>query len=272
VGRLRRLVRTVKVTGALLRAALRAELQYRANLFVVCVGLVYQGSGFAFIWVVLDRFETIAGWSTAEVAFLYGLRLTAHGLWVVPFNRLLELDITVRQGEFDRYLIRPLHPLLQLLTSRFWLGSFGDIIGGVTILGVALTLVDVHWSPVTVVYLLLALVGGALVESAVQLLISSFTFRILSTRPLQVATDTVFNTFGNYPLSIFRGAWQWLMTFVLPLAFVAYLPASLLLDHTGGLAVPAELAYVTFPVGVVWFGVAWWVWDRQARHYQSTGH
>lgn len=269
---MRRLVRTVLVTATLVRAALRAELQYRANLLMICAGLVYQGSGFAFIWVVLSRFDSIAGWTTAEVAFLYGLRLTAHGLWVVPFNRLLDLDVIVRQGEFDRFLIRPLHPLLQLLTSRFWLGSFGDIIGGVTILGVAMTLVDVDWSPPAVAYLLLALVGGALVESAVQLIISSFTFRILSTRALQVGTDTVFNTFGNYPLSIFQGAWQWVLTFVLPLAFVAYLPASLLLDRTDGLAIPAVLAYVTFPVGILWFGAAWWIWNRQSRHYLSTGH
>ena len=44
-------------------AALRSELQYRANFVILTMmGVVWQCTGFAFIWVVLTRFQALAGW------------------------------------------------------------------------------------------------------------------------------------------------------------------------------------------------------------------
>lgn len=263
---------TIAMTWELAKAALRSELSYRANFLMVSAGLVYQGIGFAFIWVVLERFDVIAGWTLGEIAFLYGLRLTAHGLWVVPFNRLVDLDDVVRTGEFDRFLVRPLNPLIQLCTSKFWLGSFGDIVGGVLILAAATAMVDIDWSPPAVGYLLLAVVGGALLEASLQLAGAALTFRMLSTLALRHLLDSVFNTFGNYPLKIFGGVGQFLLTFVLPLAFVAYLPASVLLDRAADLHVAPALAYAAPCAGAITFAAAYRFWQRQLRSYQSSGH
>lgn len=263
---------TLAMTWALARAALRSELAYRANFLMISAGLIYQGVGFAFIWVVLARFDVIAGWTLGEIAFLYGVRLTAHGLWVVPFNRLVELDDLIKTAEFDRFLVRPLNPLIQLCTSRFWLGSFGDIIGGILILATATALVPVDWSPLAVGYLLLALIGGALLEASLQLAGAALTFRMLSTLALRHLLDSVFNTFGNYPLKMFGGVGQFLLTFVLPIAFVAYLPASVLLDRTDELHVAPALAYAAPCAGVLTFAAAYLFWRRQIRSYQSSGH
>lgn len=62
-------------------AGLRSALQYRTDTFIVIVmALVFQGTGFAFAWVVLTRFQSIAGWTLGEIAFLYGLRLVVHAV------------------------------------------------------------------------------------------------------------------------------------------------------------------------------------------------
>lgn len=55
-------MRTLRLYLALFAAAVRGQAQYRANLLILLVGgMAYQASGFAFIWVVLDRFGAIAG-------------------------------------------------------------------------------------------------------------------------------------------------------------------------------------------------------------------
>ncbi len=257
----------------LLGAALRGELQYRGNFLILLVGGVcYQGVGLAFLWAVLDRFGTLGGWSLGELAFLYGIRLTAHGLWVLPFGQLINFDAVVREGEFDRYLVRPVHPLLQLITRRLDLTSAGDLQAGVVLLVVASLLVPVDWSPLAVAYLLLAVVGGALVELAVQLASSALAFRFLSTVALRIAADDVFNTFGNYPMKIFGPAARFGLTFVLPVAFVAYLPATVLLGRTGELTVPPWLAWLAPAVGALLLAGAVRFWNRQARYYVSSGH
>ena len=72
---------TVRITASLWLAGVRGALEYRADfLLMALMGLVRQGTGIALMWVILERFETIAGWTLGEVAFLYGLRLTMLAL------------------------------------------------------------------------------------------------------------------------------------------------------------------------------------------------
>ncbi|MER6912753.1 ABC-2 family transporter protein [Streptomyces sp. NPDC000594] len=254
------------------KAALRAETGYRFNfVLLVFMGIVYQGSGIAFIWVVLSRFDAIGSWTFSDVAFLYSLRLLAHAVWVVPFNQLSVLDIMVREGRFDIYLMRPVNPLIQVITTRARMNTLGDVITGVTLFAFALPAADVDWTPVKALYLVLAVLGGAAAEGAVVLALSALCFRFLETRSAHMLTDNVFLLFGSYPLHIFGTATTWLLTWTVPVAFVAYIPASVLLGRTGELPLPAVLAWAAPVVGFLWLYAAYLVWVRQMRHYQSTG-
>ena len=175
-------------------------------------------------------------------------------------------------GEFDRFLVRPVRPLLQVLTRSVPLSAFGDLLGGVALIVAALRLLDVSWTARAVVYLLLALFGGALIQLALRLLLASFSFRALSVNGVMGIVDDLFNNFGTYPLRIFSATLQFLLTFGLPVAFMAYFPAAVLLGRTGELLVPALLAYGAPLAGVVWMAIALWVFEHEMRHYQSSGH
>jgi ABC-2 type transport system permease protein len=263
---------TLRITASLWLAGLRGELEYRANfLIMTLMGLVRQGTGMALMWVILARFETIAGWTLGEVAFLYGLRLTMLALCGLA-GSLWSLQYIVRQGEFDRFLVRPVRPLIQLLTRQVPLSAFGDLIGGVALIAAATRLIDVTWTARAIVYLLLALVGGALIQLALRLLLASFSFRALSVNGLMGIVDDLFNNFGTYPLRIFSPTLQFLLTFGLPVAFMAYFPAAVLLERTAELQVHPAIAYGAPLAGVVWMGIAIWVFGHEMRHYQSSGH
>ncbi len=263
---------SLSITWALYRAAVRAEMQHRANfVFLVVLGLVYQGSGFAFVWVVLRQFDSLAGWTFGQIAFLYALRLLAHAVWIVPGNQLELMDQAVRDGRFDRYLVRPLNPLLQVLTARTQVNVVGDVIVAVALFVVASRLVDFDFSPVHVAYLLLAVVGGALAEGAAFLAVSSLSFRYGRTWAAARLADTVYLSFGSYPTTIFGGAVSWALTWVVPVAFVAYVPASFLLDETAQLHVPGPVAALAPLVGALWFVAAYRYWRRQISRYTSAG-
>jgi ABC-2 type transport system permease protein len=254
-------------------AALRSELQYRANFIImVLMGVVFQCTGFAFIWVVLLRFRALAGWSLGEVIFLYGLRLIMHALTGILAGDLHTLEWKVRQGEFDRYLVRPVPPLLQLLLHRVHVNIFGDLLGGLALFVIAGTLVTVDWTPLAIFYLVLALLGGALIELALRLLFSALVFRSLSANGFMFLLDTLFSNFGNYPLKIFGSVLEFLLTFGLPLAFTSYFPATVLLGRTGELRASPLLAYGAPLVGVIWLALTLLIFQREMRQYQSSGH
>ncbi|MEV6154255.1 ABC-2 family transporter protein [Nonomuraea sp. NPDC052129] len=262
------LARTLRLYWRLQRATMRGALQYRLNALIgIATGAVYQGSGFAFVWVVMHTFPSMAGWTLREVAFLYGLRLTAHALCMLPLSSLIFMEWLVREGELDRVLLRPLNPLLQIMTKRMGVGQVGDLLTGLVLLLVAAPV----WSPSMAALCLLAVIGGALVEASVHLSLASLSMRMLDTAALRGFLDDVFSKFGSYPMSVFGGVTQWLLTFVLPVAFVAYVPASVLLGKAASLNVPAFVAYCSPLLGIALFTLAYRFWCHQLRHYQSVG-
>jgi ABC-2 type transport system permease protein len=261
-----------RISYILLQASLKSDLQYRANLIMTVLGgLAFQAVTLAFIWSILQRFGDLGGWTLPQIAFLYSLRLTAHGLWAVPSSQLAAVDEVMQTGEYDRYLVRPIPPLLQLLTRRVRLSSVGDLPVGLALLVITAVSAPIRWSPLLVAFVVATVVSGALIEGAIQLAAASLAFRFLSTAPLQFAIDSIFNQYGNYPLKIFTPAIQLTLTFVFPLAFVAYFPASILLGRSGDLIVPGWLAWCAPAVGAALFFIAYKFWIRQSRHYQSSG-
>ena len=182
------------------------------------------------------------------------------------------LQSIVRRGEVDRFLVRPVWPLIQLLTRTIPISAVGDLLGGLALLAAAAGLTNVSWTAGAVVYLLLAIAGGALIQLALRLLLASFSFRALSVNGVMSIVDALFNEFGTYPLRIFSATLQVLLTFGIPVAFMAYFPAAVLLERTSELLVHPYLAYGAPLAGVIWMRVALWVFEHEMRYYQSAGH
>lgn len=262
----------VGVTLALAGASLRSEFQYRANaLSSILGGILYQLTGFLVVFIIVDRFGSLGGWSLGEITFLYGMRLTSHGIFYLCFSQLFDLDQVLVSGEFDRFMVRPIHPLLQMFTRKLRVNCFGDLLGGTALLIAATPRIDLDWNPLLVTFLVVAVVGGALVEGAVQITLSALSFRWLNTLAVRTTTNEVFNQYGNYPQRIFPRGLQVVLTYVLPVAFVAYFPASALLHRTDGLLVPTWLAWCAPLVGLGLFLIALRIWHRASRGYQSSG-
>ena len=248
-------------------------MQYRLDFVVGTVmAVAYQGSGFAFLSVVLSRFHTIAGWTFGQVAFLYGLRLLAHAAWRLPFSEIESLSFAIRDGQFDRYLVRPMNPLIQLMTRGFFMGTLGDVLTAIAVFGYANHLNHISWTPLHIGYLLLAVVGGAAAEGAFVLASVSLGFKSLVTWAAEFLIDNVFLLFGSYPLRLFGATTSWIFTWIVPVAFVAYIPSATLLDRAGGLHVTSAVAWGAPAVGLLWFTASYRFWLLQLRGYQSSGH
>lgn len=257
----------------LLRIGLTSAMQYRADFAMTAIGAIcYEAVSLAFVGVIVYAFGSIGGWSLVEVAFVYGIRSMGHALHGVLSGQLWATDGVVRQGEFDRYLLRPINPLMQLMTRRFQVTAVGDIVFGLAVLTITAVTAPVSWSVGLIAYLIVAVLGSAFLESAVMLTLASLTFRLLVSVPLLRVADTVFVTFGPYPISVLPRAAAYLLTFVLPLAFAAFFPAAILLGRTDDLFVPTWVAVASPAIGLLLYAAAVAFFHRQMRHYSSPGH
>lgn len=259
--------------AVLLRLGLASALQYRADFVMTAIGAIfYEALSLAFVGVIIHAFGGIGGWGFAEVAFIYGIRASAHAVHGLLSGQLWAGDGVVREGEFDRYLLRPVNPLLQLIARRFQVTAVGDLLFGGVLLTVVAVVSGVDWSAWKIGYLVLAVLSAALVESAVMLAITALTFRLLSVSPLLSIVDVTFVTFGPYPLNAMPRVVGYLLSFVLPLAFSGFFAAAILLGRTGDLFVPVWLAAASPAVGPLLYVAAAAFFHRQIRHYASPGH
>ncbi len=262
----------VSLCWSLVLASIRGQMQYRLNFLIeLAFGLVFQSTGFVFIWIVLGQFDALGGWTLSEIALLYGMRLTAHGLWTVSFSRLFAIDQIVRQGEYDRLLLRPMPPMLQLMFSSFRIATLGDLLGGLIILGIAIANVAVEWTTAKVLLLFASMIGGAMLDGAFQLGPAAMTFRFLETISLRIIFDNIFSNFGGYPVSIFERPTRFLLTYLVPMAFIAWAPSTVLLERTDELPFPVAVAWASPLVGAVLLYVAFRIFQRESRRYQSAG-
>ncbi len=236
------------------------------------MGLIWQGTGFAFIWLVLSQFHLLGGWSLSEIAFLYGFRLIVHACSVLIFGLFQRVEDIIRRGDFDRFLVRPVAPFLQVITYKFSISSCGDLLGGLSIFLVSSVMLHFHWHPFTFMYLLLMLIGGCLIETAIKLAASAFTFRTLSSWQVVSFFENSMDIAASYPFTIYNTLTSFLLTFVLPLAFIAYLPVTVLLGRSQELAISPLFAYLTPAFGLILFLLAYALFEYERKQYQSAGH
>ena len=254
-------------------ASIRGEMQYRASFVMsLLFGFLFQSVGFIFVAVVLTQFDAVAGWSLWEVGLLYGIRLTAHGLWTVSMNQLFRFDRMVQEGTWDRYLIRPMPIWAQLMFTQFRIPPLGDLASGLILLIAALAQVDIAWTPTLVLFLPLAIVGGAMIDGAFQLGTAAFAFRFMDTLPLRIVFDDFQGRFASYPMTIFDRPMRAFLTWIVPMAFMAWIPATILLHRTAELPFPAWVAWLAPVIGMALMTGAVMLFRHESRSYQSAGH
>lgn len=265
-------MQTLIVCWALIRASVRGAMQYRANFIAeVLFGVVYNSIGFLFILLVLGQFTAIDGWTLGEITLLYGIRLCGHGMWSLCFSSAMMLDYYVQQGEWDRFLVRPMSAIVQMMVSHFRVAVFGDVLAGIVVLTVGISKADVAWTPAHVLFLGATILGSAALDGAFAIGPGALTFRFLNTQELRGTFEYLLSQFSAYPLTILERPARYLLTFVIPLAFVTWIPGAVLLGREDTLPVPAWLAWSSPLVGVAIFALTCWFFRRESRHYQSAG-
>jgi ABC-2 type transport system permease protein len=256
----------------LVGARIRADWQYRTSFFLFLLSQTLIASlDLAVIAAIFGQVDSLAGWSGVEVALLFGLAGVAFGLADLLISQVELASKHIKAGTFDLFLLRPLPPLLHLSASEFALRRLGRVLQPLVVLGVALSLAPIRWSPETVVLIPVTILSGVAIFGSVWVVTSSVSFWTVESQELGNAFTYGGGLAAQYPIDVL-GTWmRRLFTFLVPLAFVAYLPAARLLGRTEPLGWPNVVAWATPAVAVACVLVARAVWALAVRHHRSTG-
>jgi ABC-2 type transport system permease protein len=114
-------------------------------------------------------------------------------------------------------------------------------------------------------------VSGTVIFGSVWVVTSALAFWTVESQEMGNAFTYGGNLVTQYPLDVL-GEWlKHLFTFIVPLAFVAYLPASEILGKDTPLGLPGWTVWSPPLVAVLSALVARAIWHLAIRHHRSTG-
>lgn len=256
----------------LLASRMRAQLQYRTSFVTDILGTMGVGlAEFAEVWIVFHNVDVLGGLDFTAALLVFALSNIAFSLADLVVGHLDTLPTYIRAGQVDAFYVRPLPLLAQLVTSEVSLRRIGRLTVALVALAVALTTADIAWSPAVVGLLVLTVVSGTAIFSALFTVAGGLQFFLVDGAQF----TNSFTYGGSYAAQqsqqVFPGPLRIFWTFVIPTAFVAYLPAVTILDLPGDALAPSWLAWCTpLAAAAAWAG-AGLCWRLGTRHYQGAG-
>jgi ABC-2 type transport system permease protein len=262
----------LRVYGLIAWMWTRSTMAYRASFAMTAFGsFAVTALDFVAIALMFSRVDALGGWSLPEIAFLYGLSGVAFGLADLAVGSMERLGQRVRDGTLDTLLVRPAPVLAQLGADRFALRRIGRITQGALVLGWSLAAVEVAWTPAKVLLVPVTLVSGAVIFCAVFVAGAAFQFLAQDAAEVQNAFTYGGTTLLQYPPAVFAAELVRGVTFVLPLAFVNWVPASYVLGRPYPLHLPQWAAFASPLVAAGCCALAGLAWRAGLRSYRSTG-
>jgi ABC-2 type transport system permease protein len=257
---LARVTRLARIYGRLQLLHLRAQLEYEADFWLGILGTVLRhASGFAFLWAVFRQVPQVSGWTLWELVFLYSLAIIPMGLVELFYDGPWRLPELVNEGELDRLLLRPLPAALQVVTQVSSIHGAGSVLLGLVMLVRAVAELDLALAPWQYAFLGACLLGSMLLIGSLNLLAQCVVFwEPATTQSLPVLVQEMM-ALARYPLSLYGRALQGLITWVLPLGFISYFPATVLLRRPEA---HPWLGYGAPLAGWAVTLVAAWVWSH----------
>lgn len=262
----------VRAYGLIAAMWVRSTMTYRFS-FAMTLLSNFTATGFDFVVILLmfGQVDGLGGFSFAEVAFLYGTTGTAFGLADLVLGQVQRLGRRVRDGTLDTLLVRPVPVLAQVAADRFALRRVGRVIQGLIVLVWSLVLLDVEWTPLRAALVPVMVIGGWLIFSAVMVIGAAFQFWAQDGSEVANAFTYGGNTLLQYPPVIFAQDLVRGVVYVVPLAFVNWVPALYVLGREAPAGLPGWTAFASPVVAAVFWVVAGLAWRVGMRSYRSTG-
>ena len=260
--------RYLRLYRVLVAQFLKPIMQSRVDFLIGLLGFFFtQVMGIAFLYLVFQQIPDLQGWTLDQLIFIYGFAQIPRGIdhlftdniWLVAYRLVIN-------GDFDRYMLRPMNIFFQVIAEKLQPDALGELLIGTILVVRSLTKGIVIVDGLHVALFFVSIFAGALIYTSIKLFFASLAFWLKVSGPfLQIAYDMA--NFAKYPTEIYSKGVRFLITWVIPFAFVAYLPASFFMkaDTSAGVVV------IECGIAFVFWWIAYALFHRGTQVYESAG-
>jgi ABC-2 type transport system permease protein len=241
-------------------------MQYRAD-FVLggAMSLFENGWSLAPVLVVYGRRAEVAGWRFPEALLVIAWFTALKGVLAGAITPSLVATVEhIRKGTLDLVLVKPVDAQLLVSLSRLEPWHLLDVATAAAMVGWALHQLHRTPTPTEAAAALGLTLASLAVLYSLSILVVAAAFWVVRLDNLSYLFLSVFDA-GRWPVTVFRGVFRFVFTFVIPLGLMTTYPALALL---GRLHAPTALLALA---GAALFGVvSRLVWVRAIGRYRSA--
>ena len=225
---------------------------------------------FVSIWALFSVFGEMDGWKLNEVFLIYGIVNFSFSMSEV-FMRGFESNMTglVRNGDYDRYLLRPMGSIWQVSAFNFQFVRLGRVFQALVVLIIGIITNISRINGIDWIVLLYSIIGGVMLYFSLYILTGLILFKVMQyTEFMSIIIQGSITTM-QYPISAFPKWIQCIFTFVLPVSLVTYFPISVILGKAdGGILLRYMLPFVCYGL----FAVVVFLYHLVEKSYVSSGN
>lgn len=265
---MRKLKRYMRLYRVMIAQFFKTVLQSKVDFLMGLFGFFFtQLSGIVFLYLVFEQIPSLQGWTLDQLIFIYGFaqiprgidHLLTDNLWLVAWRLVIN-------GDFDRYMLRPMNVFFQVIAEKLQPDALGELLVGTILVIRSVVKGVVVMDAAHIVLFCISVLAGALIYTSIKLFFASLAFWIKRSGPfLQLAYEMA--NFAKYPTGIYAKGIQFIITWVIPFAFVAYLPASFFLGIANVSVIGIECA-----IALLFWMIAYSVFRKGIRIYESVGN
>jgi ABC-2 type transport system permease protein len=262
----------VQLYFRLTKLYLLSRMQYQANFIVGLLGLIaWNVVNLSLIGILVTRFTSLKNWTLWELVFLYCFWILGYSLYGLFFSHTADMEDYLIEGTFDQFLLRPASPLIQVLGREFQYLEIADALFALAGISLAYTRLGLHWDGWHWGFFVLTTISSVVIVLALNLLVACTAFWSGRSRGALFVINQFQSLVQWYPIDIFGNAFRVIVTALLPIAFMNYYPALVLLDKGGQTGSTWWLSYMSPVVALLLILIVSRVWRRALIQYTSSG-
>ena len=269
----REFVHYLDVTIHVIKMAFMTIIEYPSNIAGWLISNPIQFIvGFATIKFVVEAFGEINGWNYGHLAFLYGISVMSHALSMIFFVQGWFMGYFVIEGEFDRYLTRPLGVLYQFFFTNINIIGITDLIPGILVFVYGCIKCELQITAFFVIQVIIMLIGATLIRGGIYIFLGSTSFHTRSVTDFGMYVQEIMDKTTMYPLSMFPESIQFILTFLIPIGWVSFYPASAMLGIKNSVINVPFVPLITLAAGILVMLIAGLYFTAGLRKYESAGN
>ena len=107
---------TLYMAGVYTKTIMKSWFQYKVDAVLRSLAVfLREATGIIVIYFTLLKFDTLNGWNLWEMLFLFSFLFFTYGILIIFGTGLRDFGYTVRDGSFDRFILRPRGLLFQII-------------------------------------------------------------------------------------------------------------------------------------------------------------